>query len=1111
MLRFILGRGGSGKTAYIYEQIKQRVQNGESGIIMLVPDQNSFETEKDFLEILTPRQSKSVTAFGFEGLCRYVFEQTTGIPQNLIDDGTRAVLMSVALEQLSEKLNVLSSGSNRSLTDLMLLTLKECKKNGITSEMLRNASEKMDEGSLKDKLFETALVFDTFEALVNQSYIDPLDNLARAEVILSENENLFKNSVIYVDSFSGFTSVQLKILRVLLNRSREMFFSLTLDPENHGEDVFATTEQSMKSIKNLAKRDNIPIKTPVKLTEPKRFKNNELKEVERQAYRMKKDAVEHTPENVSLYEANDVYEECEFAARKIKRLIIDEGYLYSDVAVICNDLSPYGGVLNVIFDKYEIPYFMDESHDPEVKPPVRLVNSIFRLILNGFRREDVLAYLKTGLTKNSVEEISSFENYIYIHNINGSGFLSEFTQNPRGFSQTFTDSDKQALQTVEAVRRSFAEPLLKFREDVKDKNGGEISRLLYSLLVELRVPESLSRLCDELDRAGEAGGGEEQLRIWAMLMSALDKTVAAVGTVALSAKRYFELLSIQIGEIEFMQIPQTADCVNVTTSQRVRNSTQKVSFLIGCNDGVFPAVPHTSGLFSAFELNALSNYDIKISDSFSDLASLETFMTYSCLASAGEKLYVSCPLVSLKGETLSPSSIFTELSGIFPNAPALNSADVDSRLDSMLALQPAFEEYAKSLSGGTRLSGLGEFFENDSRFSAKTAAVKRALNKEPFKIENPENAERLFGKDLTISASQIEKFSLCRFSYFCNYGLRVRERLKAEINQMEYGTLVHYVFEKFFTEYSKKEYSKMTDANLAEFISKTIDSYLEEYFGGAAQKSSAFLYKLEMLRRNLLLPLRHLADELSQSDFTVADCELSIGGDIPAYTIILPTGHRIAVCGSVDRVDILSRDEGSFVRVVDYKTGSKEFKLSDILYGLNLQMLLYLHSIGENGEARYGKTTPAGILYMPSGVPVISADNLSDEQIAKKISDSYKMNGLLLDDARVIKGMDKSEGAVYIPVKIKDGKPSSAKSLATLEQFGKIFKKLDLVLAEMGRGLYDGKIEASPVKGAHDACQYCPYDSVCAYRMSEPRNTFGVDNDEVYRQIEEDLGGEQNA
>ncbi len=1111
MLQFILGRSGFGKTAYIYNQIKDRVEQGDSQILMLIPDQSSFETEKDFLELLGARRAKKVTVFGFEGLCRHVFEQTGNAAQNIIDDGTRAVLMSMAIEQLTEKRKLLQSGSNRSLTDLMLGTLKECKKNGVTVDMLEAAAEKLDEGTLQAKLRETALIFRTFEALLNQSYIDPLDNLDRAEMILLQNNNLFRNQVLYVDAFSGFTSVQLRVLRILFQRCREVYISLCLDPLSENEQVFATTGRSYSALKLLAKKDGIPIKTSVKLTEPKRFCHESLRQLEREAFRAEREPSKRQPEHITLYAANDIYDECAYTARQIKRLVIEEGYLYSDIAVICNDLTPYRGTLNVIFDKYEIPYFMDMSRDMDVKPPVRLINTIFRLILNGFRREDVLALLKTGLTDNSEEEINIFENYLYIWNLSGKALSVPFTQNPRGFSEVMTEEDKSELAVAERVRQSVMEPLLRFREDVKDKNGGQISRLLYLLLEQLNVPAALERMYDRLEQSGETGLGAEQVRVWSLLMNALDKTVAVADNIPLTPKRYYELLSIQIDALQFMEIPQTADSVNVTTAQRLRNSTQKFSFLIGCNDGVFPAVPHTSGLFSAFELRLLALNDISISDSFSDLADLETFMTYSCLASASHGLSVSCPLVNQKGESLQASVIFEEIKKSFSSVTVLDRTDFDDRADSMFAVQPAFEAYAQSLAeGNTELQGLGDFFAGDSRFAAKTEAIRRALDQTPFQIENTANAEKLFGSDLTISASQIEKFSLCRFAYFCNYGLRVRERRKAEIDQMEYGTLVHFVLERFFTDYSKKEYSAMTDAQLSAFIRKTVEQYLKDYFGGDSQKSNAFLYQLEMLCRNMLLLLRHLVSELSQSDFSVADCELNIGHDIPAYTVKLPTGHSIAVCGSIDRVDVLKHDGGTYLRVVDYKTGAKEFKLSDILYGLNLQMLLYLHAVEQNGVGRYGNITPAGILYMPAGVPVIAADNLTAEQIQQKISDNYKMNGLLLDDVRVIKGMDKSESAVYIPVKIKNGE-GYGKSLATLAQFGSIFQKLDITVAEMGRSLYNGKIEASPVKGAHDACEYCPYDSVCAYRMSAPRNTFGVDNDEVYRQIEEELRGEDNA
>ena len=365
----------------------------------------------------------------------------------------------------------------------------------------------------------------------------------------------------------------------------------------------------------------------------------------------------------------------------------------------------------------------------------------------------------------------------------------------------------------------------------------------------------------------------------------------------------------------------------------------------------------------------------------------------------------------------------------------------------------------------------------------------------------------MFGENLTVSASQVERFSKCRFSYFCNYGLRVRERLKAEINPMEYGTMVHYILERFFTQYSKNEYSAMTDEQLSAFIRSAVQAYLEGYLGGSESKEQSFLYRLEVLCGNLRLLLRHLIEEMKQSDFEVADCELKIGGDIPAYTLQLPTGENIAVCGSVDRVDVMHTDGGDYLRIIDYKTGGKTFKLSDILFGLNLQMLLYLCSIAREGAQRYGSFTPAGILYMPAVVPNIIADGLDGDAVQKKISDSFKMNGLLLDDVRVIKGMDKTEGAKYIPVKIKNGAAVKSDSLATLAQFGQIFQKLNDTVAGMGEKLFGGDIAAVPLGGGTDACQYCPYDSVCGYRRSDPVTVFGVKNDAVFEQLEKEQNG----
>ena len=1115
MFQFILGKSGSGKTTYIYNRIAELVNNSDRKIIMLIPDQSSFETEKNFLELFGAKKAKQVSVFGFTKLCSYVFNKVHFKPLNVIDNGTRAVIMNIALEQLTEKLSLFRSKNSKSIADIMLRTLEDCKNNKISTDLLRECSLKVDDKTLSAKLYETSLILDTYDALVSQSYIDPLDDLSRLYDILEKNI-IFENYVLFVDSFSGFNKQQLDVLGLLIRQCKDTYVSLTLDPLTRGNDeLFETSYNTMRQITDICNRDFIDIKKPVELNECLRFRNNELAALEQGIYRNDFEKYDITPQNIVLYPTNDIHNECEFVAREIKRLVIEEGYLYSDISVIAHNTSDYRGVLNSVFDKYEIPYFMDVPDDIEVKSVIRFVNSLFKMIIDDFERDDVISLLKTGLTSNTFDELSIFENYVYVWNITNSGLKNEFTQNPRGFADAMTEGDVRVLSIAEKVRKSVIEPALKFKADCKDKNATEITVLLYDLLTNIGVQKTLDRMYNTLENNVEKGLGAEQIRVWNMLMETLDKMVAVLADKPVSIRRYFELLSIQISAIKLADIPQTLDSVTVTTAQRVRLSKQKAAFLIGCVDGKFPEAPKTTGVFSMYELKILALNDVALADDFADFSKLEKFMAYSCMTSASDKLYLSYPLSNLQDEQFSPSSIIDETHKIFNNLKILDSVEVNSPENSMWALQPAFEEYARLCGrNNANLASLKNVFADNEEYSAKMFALYRAFDHSPFRIESSDNTHNLFGDNLKISASQIEKFNLCRFSYFCNYGLRVRERRKAEINPLEYGTLVHYILERFFTEFTKPVYSAFSEKQTESFVSKVLDEYTEEYFGGSKDKTKSFMFKLSTLKDNVVLLLNHIIEELAQSDFDVADCELSIGNDIPAYTISLPTGENIAIYGNIDRVDVMEQRGIIYLRIVDYKTGTKNFKLSDVLYGLNLQMLLYLYAVQKNGKEKYGETNPAGILYMPATAPVIGADKaMTEDNIKSKLNSELRMNGLLLNDITVIKGMDRSEKAKYIPVRIKADMPDSKTSLATLEEFGKIFGKLDLIVTQMATDLYSGNITASPIKdkktaNSHDACKYCPYDSVCAYHMSEPRMLYEFDNKTVFEQLDKELAKE---
>ena len=115
--------------------------------------------------------------------------------------------------------------------------------------------------------------------------------------------------------------------------------------------------------------------------------------------------------------------------------------------------------------------------------------------------------------------------------------------------------------------------------------------------------------------------------------------------------------------------------------------------------------------------------------------------------------------------------------------------------------------------------------------------------------------------------------------------------------------------------------------------------------------------------------------------------------------------------GVIDRVDVWENEGETYVRIVDYKTGKKEFRLSDVLYGVNMQMLLYLAAVLEGR-----KEQAAGILYMPAVRPVVSGSrHETPSQLEKALDKQLRMNGLLVDNLRLLEAMEPAAGGDIFP------------------------------------------------------------------------------------------------
>ncbi len=1115
MLHFVTGTSGVGKTKYLYDKICELVKCGEEKLMVIVPDQSSFNTEKAFLELLGEKLSRNIKVFGFSRLCDYVFEQTGNRFLSFADEGVRNVVMNVAIEQVGDKLDLFSKRATKTdLTELMLNSVKEYKKCSITSSQLYEVSEKIADVTLSKKLYETALLYDAYDAILSQSYIDPLDSINRIVDVLKTTP-LFEDYTVAVDSFYGFTAQEYEVLEILMKQSRDMFITLTTDDLNGSNgDLFFVTDRTKKRLTRIANENNISISKPVALYENHRAKGEDLKKVEENAFRLEKTENEYVGDSLTVYEAQSIYDEAEFVARNIKKLIIECGYEYGDIAVVTRDSNKYLGVLDTVFDKYGISYFMDKPQDIDTKPLIKFIMACFNVVISGFDKEDVLTLLKTGLTDISVEEIADFENYLFTWDISGKMFFNEFKLSPKGFADDMSDSDKEQLSSIENTRKTIIDALRSFYFDTKDATACEISKALMKLIYRLHCKENLLKMCDTLERENELELCSEQVRLYNLFVSILDKMVGVIGDYRISVKRFSELLHINFVNTDISFIPRSLDQVDIGSADRSLVDNKKVVFVIGAIDGEFPHTPVESGVFSDDERNILNAYGLTMSDSVEQLVPTEKYLAYKALSSAREKLYISYYNFSLSGERLSPSVIVSDLPDFLSGIRLYSSVD-NTIFDYMWSKQSAFDYFVKRInSNNPDIKKLKEYFKADDKYCDTLNCIERALDKEPLRINDEKLAKKLFNPQMTLSASQVDNFHLCKFEYFCKYGLRVRERRQAKIDSLEYGTLMHFLLEEFLKKHKDDDFSAITETVVENEVSQLLDLYIESHLGGKDSKNKRFLYIYYRMKRTAVRIILRLVEEFSQSKFRPSDFELNIGEDIPSYTLKVNDEISVKIRGSIDRVDIMENNGKKFIRVIDYKTGKKKYSLSDVLYGINLQMLIYMSAINSTGKDYFnGEIIPAGVLYMPAVAPSV---NVGTKGLNVAVSDSNKdkkMHGIILDDVDVVKGMEKEAQGVYIPVSMKgDILVDKSGSLATLAEFGALFSQVDKMIKEMALSLTSGDISAVPAKGTYDACAWCPYLSVCGYKDGDScREVQKYGKEFVYGTImrEEENDGEE--
>ena len=1102
MLSIWVGRAGSGKSDRVLRAMAQN--RTERRQILLVPEHISHEAEVDLCRALGPTASRDAEVLSFQNLATRVLSEAGGLADFTLDNGGKLLTMRLALQELHSQLKVFGRPSQRAAFLRQLVELAdEFYAYEIVPEALWQQVEDMHDAA-GDKLRDIALLYAAYDAKLHNGDRDVRSRLQKLRDHLEESHYL-DAADIYLDGFSFFNQTEETILEIALRKAHSVTVVLLGDPQD--QELFHNAYKQRQRLVRMAKRCGVAHRIlPIKDSG-----DTQLHHLERHFFGSDR-IWEGETGQISLYEAGTAYTECDWVAAQILQLVRSGKYRYRDIGVASRNMDLYGPILENAFARAGIPAYISRRSDILEKPVINMLLGAVDAVTGGFEYEDMFRYLKTGLAGIAEDDCDLLENYVVRWEIRGNMWLREndWTAHPGGYGLDMNDQSWDQLKHINTVRCKVATPLRQLYDDLKSgKSAKDKAKALYTFAQKSGVPKALKDKGKALLERGEVQLAEETGQLWDILCGVLDQFVEILGDSELDGEEFARLLRLVLTQYSVGTIPATLDQVKVSEITRNDRHHVKCLFLLGANDHLLPSLDGGGSLLDDSDRKTLQQRDILLADAGVDPLDQELEYIYAALAQPSEKLWVSWAATDLNGTQLRPSFVVNRIAVLFPQLKVIRDSG-----DYRCQVAASALELAGEAPGGE----LWQYLAGCGRYDAVLQAMDQARSMRRGQL-SPDAVRTLYGRAIRMSASRMDTLKRCHFGYFMQYGLKAKERRAAGFEAPEIGTFIHYLLENVSREVSERGgYGAVSKEDLRTMVRHYVDRYADECIDRYQEKSARFRYLFSRLRKAAWAMVENIADELANSDFRPIAFELGFGGsgELPAITIH-EGDTTLSVSGKVDRVDGWIHDDKLYLRIVDYKTGKKSFDLTDLRYGLGIQMLLYLFTLSEKGRDYFGQeVVPAGVLYLPARDVILRADrNISPEKLRDAMQKELRRSGMVLSQPEVLQAMehDALEAPCYLPLRIsKDGGISGG--VATAEQLGKLGGYVNRLLHQIARELESGNIDADPCsRGPQDsACTYCEFASACYFedgRNGDKMRYLHKTSEAEFWQFMDDLQGKE--
>ncbi len=1063
MLHLILGTDWTANRTEILNRIGKDVRSGQGGRILMVPELISHDTERRLCEAAGDSASRYAEVLSFTRLARRVAEDARVSGLDCLDNGGRVVAMAAAARSLHSKLKAYAAVETKpEFLKALVDAVDEFKRCRITAQDLLAAS-KQTEGSLAQKLEELSLLLDAYDGLCAQGKHDPRDRETQLLELL-EDGDFGKNHVFYIDGFPDFTRQHLAILEYLIQTAPSVTVSLTCDQVSSKAMAFEKTGDTAAQLLRCAQRAGIEVQ--LETVHPMQ---SPLEPIRQALFQGK---LAHDPalkDRLRVILCASVDQEVSEVARRIRKLV-QEGCRYRDISVVCGDPQAYQDTVELVFHRCGIPVYRSGTEDVLQKRVISSLLGALDAALGGFDQKDVLRYLKSVLSLLDADVCDLVENYAIMWGIRGSKWLHPWENHPDGLGEPWIDDAKNRLEILESARQTVIGPLAQLRKGFEDAPLLENQvQAIVDFLEEINLAERLSEMAREMDGLGDNRSAQILNQLWEILLTALEQMYAVLGRTKWDTASFTRLFSLLLSQYDVGTIPPVLDAVMIGPVTAMRCQEPKHLFVLGAEEGCLPGYGGSAGVLTDQDRVILRQLGVPLTGGAMEGIQAEFAEIYSLFCGARETVMVSC--------TGQPSFVCQRLSILCGGTEVPQAIELVSDSETAVA-------YLLRRKGLQEAENLG--IQEQYRHLQK-------LTRHELGAIAQENVRKLYGTKLKLSASQVDRQGECRLSYFLKYGLRARERKEITIDPAEFGTYVHAVLEQTGRAVmARGGFHQVSLEETMDLARQFSEAYAQARFSQLDSERLQYLFQRN--GQELELVVQEMWLEMHSAAFQPVDFETDFGEQGKLDAIPIPGRTMDAqLRGFVDRVDAWQEHGQNFFRVVDYKTGKKDFDYCDVFNGIGLQMLLYLFALEQGGQTLLGQhPVPAGVQYFPARVPLLSTDgSLSDEEADALRQKEWKRRGLLLQDQAVLEAMEPENGPKRLGVtRRKDGTFSG--DLADREQLKQLKEYVFRILGKMVDDIASGQVAPNPyTRGtSHDACAFCPYGSICHKEQVEGRRNY---------------------